>query len=50
MKPIAVLAITRLQDFTRNPEVHSADYLFTDYVRGTEEQLIDKPEILCETL
>ncbi|NLX14676.1 MAG: hypothetical protein GXY44_13625 [Phycisphaerales bacterium] len=48
-----VLAITRFcRDlYKKNPEVYSADYLFTDYVYGgTEEQLIDKPDILCETL
>jgi len=48
-----VLAITRFcRDlYKKKPEVYSADYLFTDYVYGgTEEQLIDKPEILCETL
>ncbi len=48
-----VLAITRFcRDlYKKNPDVYSADYLFTDYVYGgTEEQLIDKPEILCETL
>ncbi|MGI6338465.1 MAG: hypothetical protein ACOXZV_03700 [Bacteroidales bacterium] len=48
-----VLAITRFcRDlYKKNPDVYSADYQFTDYVYGgTEEQLIDKPEILCETL